>query len=304
MTNPNKKLEGILPAICSPCDERKVFLGETFGALAESLYEADINGLYVCGATGDGYNMCLAERKRATEIAVEVSGRHGGIVIVHVGNKLNHNESPLLAEHAAQSGAEAISSMPPKDFDQKELIDYYSNLVKAANIPVLLYLFPKFTGPNPSMDEITELLDIPGVIGLKMSDWNLFLMKALHLARPEAVIFSGFDEILCPALMYGVNGGIGMLSNLFPKLFVSIYKAVQAGDFVRAMELQQKEISFYNFTYKYSEDDIFEFLMAKRGFGPRCFRNLKRAMKPETLRSIEPELDERIAVLEDELENV
>lgn len=65
-----QKFKGILPAIASPCDENDNFLPDKFAELAGSLYDAGVHGLYVCGATSDGYKMRLNERKLAAEIAV------------------------------------------------------------------------------------------------------------------------------------------------------------------------------------------------------------------------------------------
>lgn len=298
MNESSKKIEGILPAIASPCDENKVFLEDKFLTLAESLYEADINGLYVCGGTGDGWNMSVAERKRAAEIAIDLSKKYDGTVVIHVGCMLKSDDSVLLVEHAARAGADAVSSIPPKDLDQKELVEYYTDLAKASDLPVFVYHFPMLTGRTPSVEEIIELLDIPGVIGLKMTDWNLFMMKRLRLARPEVIIFSGFDEILCPGLMYGANGGIGTWYNLFPKLYVAIYKAVQSGNISRAMDLQQRLVAFCDTAWIYGIRETFEFLMAKRGFGPKCFRDFQPTTDTETLKSIEPELDKKIAAIE------
>ena len=48
---------------------------------------------------------------------------------------------------------------------------------------------------------MVELMDIDGVVGVKFTDWNMVFLKRLLLARPEKIVFSGFDEILCPNLL-------------------------------------------------------------------------------------------------------
>lgn len=60
------------------------------------------------------------------------------------------------------------------------------------------------------------LLDIPGVAGIKMSDWNIFLLRSVVLEYPEKVVYSGFDEMLVPGLLYGADGCIGTWANLLP----------------------------------------------------------------------------------------
>jgi len=88
--------------LASPCDENDAFLEDKFASLIETVYAAGVDGLYVCGATGDGYNLRLDERKHAARMAVELSQPHEGTVIVHVG-AANTRDAAELAADAAQA---------------------------------------------------------------------------------------------------------------------------------------------------------------------------------------------------------
>ena len=101
------------------------------------MWQAEIAGLYVCGATGDGFKMPLSDRKRAAEIAVDLSRDREGTVIVHVGSS-NSRDAMELAEHASNTGAAAVSSMPPPGCSYRQLCSYYTDVAKAAEIPVLI----------------------------------------------------------------------------------------------------------------------------------------------------------------------
>ena len=290
--------EGILPAIASPCSVDEAFLPDTFAALAEHLFEAGVHGLYVCGATGDGYKMRAAERKQAAELAVAAARPHHGTVIVHVGSPTNTRDAADLAAHAGRVGAAAVSSIPPARCGQAQLRQYYADVAEAAGIPVFIYHIPILTGTTPTVEEMIELLDIPGVVGLKYTDWNLFFMRRLLLARPDIRIFNGFDEFLCPGLLYGAHGGIGTWYNLFPKLYLGIFDAVRAGCIDRAMTLQKVLIEFCELGWAYGVGGVFELLMQKRGFGPYCSRRPRYTLEPEAIARIEPELNERVAAIE------
>lgn len=291
---------GIVPAIASPCDENDVFLPETFAALAERLYQEGVHGLYVCGITGDGYKMRLAERKQAAEIAVKASAEYDGKTIVHVGSQSNSRDAIELAQHAAKAGAEAVASIPPAFCSQEKLVEYYADIAKASELPLFVYHIPMLTGRNTSVDEMVELLDIPGVVGLKFSDWNLFFMKQLLLARPDIVVFNGLDEILTAGLLYGAHGGIGMWYNLFPKLDLGIYQAVSDGHVARAMELQGRLLAFCDLALKTTGfHPVFEHLMRERGIGPRCFRRPRGKLDAGIPESLVAELNKRVAAIED-----
>ncbi len=291
--NHNNIFAGILPAIASPCDENDLFLEDKFSELADDLYANGINGLYVCGGTGDGYKMQLAERKRATEIAVTVSAKQNGTVITHVGAK-DIDDAIELAEHACSVGANAVSSIPPANLNHKELVSYYTEIASNISIPLFVYYIPALTGKDISLDEMLELLDIDGVRGLKISDFNLFLMKSLMIERPNTIIFSGKDEVICPALMYGVHGGIGMWYNLFPKLYVDIYKYIKAGKIEAAMNLQNKILRFCHIAMNVGFISIFNHLMKERGYGEFCFRAPRNLMPGSKFKEIEPKLNKII----------
>ena len=293
-------LKGIIPATASPCDDNDKFLPDKYAELMTGLYDQGVDGHYVCGATGEGFKMHLPERILAAKIAAEVSGPRKGTVIVHVGT-LNTRDSVTLAEHAAKIGAHAVSSIPPAFCSHAQLISFYSDIGKACGLPVIIYHIPMLTGRNPSLQEMLELLDIPGVVGLKFTDWNLYFMKQLIMARPNIVVFNGFDEFLCPGLLYGASGGIGSWYNLFPKVFMGIYQAVQRQDIVLAMDLQNRLCSFCDLGWRNGAMGVFELLMQERGY-PQVFRRPRPSLDAQTIKKLRPELQKRIAAIEEVLQ--
>jgi len=292
----SSKLKGVFSAITSPCNEKECFLEDEFNALATDLYKQGIHGLYVCGNTGDGYLMELNERKRAAELAVDVSHKFNGKVIVHIGTQ-NTRDAIKLANHAAELKVTAISSMPPVNRDFPQVYGYYKDIAEAVRLPLLIYHIPSRTHHVFSFDEILQLLDIEGVMGLKYSDFNLFNMKRLIMARPGITVFNGCDEIFCLGLLFGCDGGIGTTYNLFPRHFVDIYEAIQKNDIVRAMKLQDSLSSFFDFMYRNGLYPIFEFLMAQQGYGRRTYRKPFIPIDSKVLNNIEPELHSRIEAM-------
>jgi N-acetylneuraminate lyase len=288
------KLKGIIPAIASPCTEDDVFLEDEFATLATRLYQTGVHGLYICGGTGDGYNMRLSERKRAAEIGVEVARQFGGVSIVHIG-ALNSRDAIELAGHAAQIGAEAVSSMPPMKRSQSQMKSYYTDIARAAQIPLVIYYNPGYSGFTPTVDQLVELLDIDGVVGFKFSDWNLCYMKYVMTKRPAAIVFNGNDDFLCPGLMYGAHGGIGLNYNLFPKLFLGIYQAATCGDYARALALQDRLHPFMVAMLRYGIYESFEYIMREQGLAPYIWRrprvNLDRQTGQQLMTEVQPLID-------------
>ncbi len=292
-----EELKGIIPAVASPCDGNDVFLEDRFADLVRHLYSQGADGMYVCGATGDCFSMSVSERKRAAEIAVGVAKDFGGASIIHVA-AAGMRDALDLAGHAAEAGAAAVSSMPPANKTYAQLVDYYTSIARASQLPVLVYHIPGLTGCRLTLDEMVGLLDIEGVVGLKFTDYDIFFLRRILMARPEALIFNGSDEILCYGLLSGAAGGVGMFYNIFPKQFKQIYEAVRAGKIPEAIHIQRRIQDFLDVAFRYSVIPVLEHLLKERGFGPYYYRHPRQELDEATLRQIAEELRPVIEALE------
>ncbi len=261
---------GIFTPVVSPCDDSDGFLYDSFQANIERIFSAGVDGLYVCGGTGDAQLLRVPERKRALELALELAKAQGKRVIAHVGGTFQR-DAVELAEHAAAAGAHAVASIPPGGLDQKQTVEYYKALA-ATGLPVFVYNFPAAMHRTMSLEDLLELLSVPNVTGIKMTDWNLFLMRRVILEQPDAVIYNGYDELVALGLLYGAHGSIGTWSNLFPEMYVTILKLIRTGDANGAVELQKAFIAFLNEAWKYGVIEVFEALMKRKGYAARCFR--------------------------------
>jgi len=231
-------LYGILPAVVTPLDENGNFALAAFERLLEQLYTAGVDGVYVNGWTGEGLLQASEQRKRVAEAAVRVTPP-GKRVVIHVG-ALRTSDAVELARHASRIGAQAISSLPPLgSYSFAETRAYYEAVAAASELPVLVYYFPAFSPGVRTLEEIEELLAIPGVVGLKFTDFDLFRLSVLkrHGCR---VIFNGHDEVLAAGLLMGADGGIGSFYNLIPELFVELFRLARQGQWEQARQVQQR----------------------------------------------------------------
>jgi N-acetylneuraminate lyase len=230
-------LIGILPAVVTPFDEWGRFADAAFERLLHFVYEAGVDGVYVCGQTGEGLLQRTESRKRATELAVSHSPR-GKTVIVHVGaHRLD--DAVELAAHARRAGADAISSLPPSgNYSFAECKAYYEALASAADLPLLVYYFSEGNSSISTADQILELCAIPNVVGLKFTDHDLY---KLHTVKRHGVtVFNGRDEVLVAGLLMGADGGIGTFYNLVPQWFVELYRLTKAEDWNGAQRVQTR----------------------------------------------------------------
>lgn len=242
-------LRGILPATVTPFDEQGRFAPAVFERLLERVYGAGVDGVYVCGSTGEGMLQAIPQRQSIVETAVACTprGRH---VVVHVG-AASLEEAIALSSHAAKAGAHAISSLPPLSgqFAFPEILGYYDALAQASDLPLIVYYFPDLSPAIGTAEHLETLCALPNVAGVKFTDFDLYRMSLVK--RPERSIFNGRDEVLAAGLLMGADGGIGTFYNLAPELFVRIYSAATAGRWEEARTIQQRVNALIRITLRF-----------------------------------------------------
>jgi N-acetylneuraminate lyase len=230
------EISGIMPAVLTPFTPAGDVDCAAMGRLMERLYGADVDGLYVCGQTGEGLGQSVAMRKAALETAVACSPK-GKIVIAHVG-AARVEDAIELARHSASQGVAAISSLPPMGaFSFEEIRGYYATLAEATDVPLVLYFYPE-VAPSLRADQVVELCALRNVAGVKFTSFEL--NRIAEMNRAGAFVLNGRDEVLAAGLLMGACGGIGSFYNLTPDLFLEVYRAAHRGDWASARTVQDR----------------------------------------------------------------
>jgi len=242
------ELCGILPALVTPVDADRVFQPRPYERLLERVYAAGVDGVYVCGQTGEGLQLPSAERQRAAECALRNSPR-GKRVIVHVG-AASTGEAIALARHAARSGAHALSSLPPAGaYSFEEVREYYREVAAASDLPFLVYYFPALAPAIRTTEQVLSLCQLPHVAGLKFTHSDFFGLWTLR--RSGAVVFNGYDEMLIAGLIMGASGGVGGTYNVIPGSIVELYRLAQEGRWEEGRRVQDRINEFVSVVLSY-----------------------------------------------------
>jgi N-acetylneuraminate lyase len=235
------RFTGVWPALLTPLTEDDHIDVATTRRLVDHLVQCGIGGLYVCGGTGEGVLLPVAERKRMAETVIaQVNDRVP--IIVHVG-AVATAEAIELARHASASGADGVAAVPPFYYSVgfQGIKEHYMLITGASSLPMYLYYIPGTTGVTLTAEQMWELCQIPGVAGFKYSAFDMYLLEQiLTLGQGTLNVFSGPDQLFAPMLTVGVDGAIGTTYNLLPRHFCRIYEAFQRGDVDEARRLQSQ----------------------------------------------------------------
>ena len=235
----DKKLCGIMPALMTAFNETGVDTAKVT-ALTKHLADEGVHGLYVGGSSGEMILMTQEERKVLLETVMDSVGDRL-TVIAHVGTTSTAG-SLELARHAEKCGAHAVSSVTPLYYKYgfREVKHYYERLAAETSLPVIIYNIPALTGTTLSTDQLSEILSIPNVGGMKFTASDFFQLERIRAAFPDKVFYNGSDEMLLSGLAAGADGGIGSTYNVQPKRILAVYNAYRANDMQTALAHQAK----------------------------------------------------------------
>ncbi len=202
-------LGSILTAMVTPFDERGRFDEEAAVRLMHHLVEHGSDGLVVCGTTGEAATLDDEEHLRVIELAVgELGGSH--TIIAGVGSN-DTRHAVMLTERATALGADALLSVNPyyNRPSRRGIVAHYHEVVRATDLPILLYNIPVRTGADLPNDLLAELAQLDNIVGVKQANPD-------NLAKVDGmVIYAGNDDLLAAVLDLGEPGGILTGSHIF-----------------------------------------------------------------------------------------
>ena len=197
-----------------------------------------IDGLYVGGSTGENFMLSTDEKKRIFEIAMDEA--KGQVKLIAQVGSVNLKEAVELAKFTTDLGYDAISAVTPfyYKFDFNEIKHYYETIINSVDNKLIIYSIPFLTGVNMSIEQFAELFENDKIIGVKFTAADFYLLERMRKAFPDKLIFAGFDEMMLPATVLGVDGAIGSTFNVNGVRARQIFEAAQKGDIETALEVQ------------------------------------------------------------------
>ena len=235
---------GAWPALVTPADADGNVNLPVLRELVVYLVEKKVDGLYLCGSTGEGLLLTPDARRSVVETVMAQVGDQIPI-IVHVGS-VSTREAMALAAHAQEMGTAGVSSVLPIYLGGIDATYRHYEAIAAAapSLPFFPYLFG---GQIDAVSLMSELLcRIPNVCGAKYTGPNMYEIAqiiALGDALPDDkgwTIFSGMDEQCLFAAMMDAPGNIGSTLNVMPGVYRRMRACYADGDVAQALALQKR----------------------------------------------------------------
>jgi 4-hydroxy-tetrahydrodipicolinate synthase len=202
-------LGSILTAMVTPFDEQGRVDEDAAVRLMHHLVEHGSDGVVVCGTTGEAATLNDEEHLGMIELAVSELGSSHTVVAGVGSNDTRH--ATMLTARASALGADALLSVNPyyNRPSRRGIIAHYREVVRATDLPILLYNIPQRTGSDMPNDLLAELAQLDNIVGVKQAN-------AANLAKVEGMmIYAGNDDMLVDVLEMDEAGGILTCSHVF-----------------------------------------------------------------------------------------
>ncbi len=229
---------GAATALVTPLTENGIDF-EQFGRLVDWQIEEGINGLVVCGTTGEASTLTDQEHRDAIEFVVK---RAAGRVPVIAGTGSNDTAYAIeLTQFACEVGADACLVVTPyyNKATQNGLVAMYQAIAAVSTKPIIAYNVPGRTGCNILPSTYAKLAEIPNLAAIKEANGNISsVVETRALVGDRMTIYSGNDDQIVPILAMGGQGVISVLSNVLPRQTVELCNKFFAGDVAGAAQMQ------------------------------------------------------------------
>ena len=198
------------------------------------LMDRGCKGVVLFGTTGEGASFSVEERKETIRQVISKGLDPKKIIIGNGSSNLQDTVNLSLA--ALEYNCLACLIAPPcffKNVTEEGVIAFYREVIKRVanpNLQVILYHIPQYSGVPLTANIVKKLCEeFPEVIiGLKESEGNLSLTKAILKTVPRCKVFVGKEKQIPAAVSYGASGTICGMANLWPEMICSLYEKGEA----------------------------------------------------------------------------
>jgi 2-dehydro-3-deoxy-D-pentonate aldolase len=265
-----EKIQGIFTPNIVPLTAKGEIDEDELRRYVDWLIAKGVHGIYPNGSTGEFTRFSVEERRRIIKIVCEQAA--GRVPVLAGAAEANVRETLAACETYANYGARAVAIVSPFYYKlcPESVYAYFREIALNSPIDVTLYNIPMFASPI-DVPTIKRLAEFERIVGIKDSSGDMaFMMRsmaAVRPLRPDFVFLTGWEAVLVPMLIIGVDGGTNAISGVVPELTRKLYDLTRGGHLAEAMHLQFRMLELFD-TMLYSADfpEGFRAAVELRGF--------------------------------------
>lgn len=203
--------------------------------LTRHLAHAGLDGLVVCGTTGEPATLTMEEK---AQVLSTVQGAASGLPLVM---GVTGVAPAAVAGECRQWSSHGVAGflVPPPAYvrpSQEGIVHFYRQVADQGGAPLIVYDIPYRTGVTLSLGTLLALADMPGVQAVKDCGGDAHKTQAL-IADGRLQVLAGEDHQIFGTLCQGGAGAIAASAHLQADLFVAMHAALRNGELAQARGL-------------------------------------------------------------------
>lgn len=235
-------------AIVTPFKENGDVNFEKLGEIIDYQINEGTDSIIICGTTGEASTLSHEEHIECIRYAVDRTNKR---IPVIAGTGSNCTDTAIfLSKEAQRANADGVLVVTPyyNKATQNGLIEHFSDIAHAIDLPVVLYNVPSRTGCNILPDTAAYLAkNVENIVAMKDATGNISqVAQTILQSEGNLDIYSGNDDQIVPVLSLGGKGVISVLSNVAPKDTHEIVSKYLSGDTKGSVELQLRYLPLIN----------------------------------------------------------
>jgi 4-hydroxy-tetrahydrodipicolinate synthase len=262
---PMPTFKGSITALITPFKDGKVD-ERAFQRLVEWQIDQGTHGLVPCGTTGESPTLTHDEHRRVVELCVEAAA---GRVPVIAGTGSNSTaEAVELTRHAKSAGADGVLVVTPyyNKPTQEGLYQHFKAINDSADVPIVVYNIPGRSVIDLSVETMARLFKLANIVGVKDATASMARASLQRAALGiEFVQLSGEDATALGFMAHGGQGCISVTANVAPALCSEFQLACLAGNFHRALQLQDRLMPLHDALFVESNPGPVKYAASKLG---------------------------------------
>ena len=231
----------VLTAMVTPMDSNRRIDYNKAEELAKYLINNGSEAVLVAGTTGESPTLTHEEE---LELLGTIKRAVANKAKVIFGAGSNSTETAVkMTKLAHKEEVDAILSVVPyyNKPSQKGMIEHFSAVAEASDLPIILYNIPSRTGVNMLPETVAYLAEkYKNIVALKQSSPDMDAISELKLQCPsDFAIYSGDDSLTLPMLSLGVHGVISVASHIFGVELKSMIRNFKTGEVQAAKNMHK-----------------------------------------------------------------
>ncbi len=232
----------VITAMVTPMGKSGAIDYDKVESLAAHLINSGSDAILVAGTTGESPTLTNEEEIELVNSVKRAVANRAKIIL---GAGSNSTASAIeYTKFAQKEEVDAILSVVPyyNKPNQQGMIEHFSAVAEATDLPIILYNIPGRTGVNMLPETVAYLAEkYNNIVGLKQSFPDMDKITELKMLCPENfVIYSGDDSLTLPMMSLGAHGVISVASHIFGSEIKSMIRNFKSGELIAARNMHKK----------------------------------------------------------------